>query len=157
MAGKKRAKDEDVKVTITTMQLPVKLDDEELLDRGQQLVKNMRRVAAAEDARENENKKRKGEIALLEEITAKLSTTIAAGTEDRDVECEVRKDFRHGRVTTVRNDTGEIVDDRTMTAAERQETMRYPSDEEQRGPSKGKGGDPFADDDSSSATEGGAQ
>lgn len=159
MAKKKeKSKNDDVKVTVTTMRLPVKLDDEELLDRGQQLVKNMRKAAAAEEARDAENKKRKGEIAMLDEITAKLSGAIALGTEERDVECEVRKDYRHGRVTTVRTDTGEVVDERTMTAQERQETMPFSNDDaDPRGPNKGKGGDPFADGDSSDTTEAGAE
>jgi hypothetical protein len=140
----KKKKDE-IKVTITTMRLPVKLDDEDLLTRGRQLVENMRKAAAAEEERKAEDKKRKGDIALLDEITAKFSLTISTGSEDRDVECEIRKDYVHGSVTTVRTDTGEVVDERVMRAEERQDAMTF-IEPEDREPVKGKGKDPFGKD-----------
>lgn len=147
MAQKKSnaKKDDGIKVTMVTKKLPVKLDDDELLDRGRALVQNMRKTAEAEEAREAENKRRKGDIALLEGVTARLSTAISTGTEDKDVDCEERKDFIHGTVTIVRMDTGEVVDQRVMSAEERQEKM-FADKPEQRDPAKGKGGDPFADD-----------
>ena len=151
--SKKAKKDDGIKVTTAGRRLPVKLTDDELLARGRQLVENMRKTAVAEEAREAENKKRKGDIALLEEATGLLSAIISTGTEEREVECEIRKDFIHGKVTTVRMDTGEIIDERIMTADERQETMPFEDKGAKRDPSKGKGGDPFADDDSDGGSE----
>jgi hypothetical protein len=139
--GNSKKKNDQIKVTITSMRLPVKLNDDELLARGRQLVENMRKTAAAEEAREVENKKRKSEIELLEEVTARLGGSISSGSEEREVECELRKDYVHGNVTTVRSDTGEVVDERTMTADERQECMPFAP--APRDPAKGKGGDPF--------------
>ena len=81
------------------------------------------------------------EIELLEEVTARLGGSISSGSEEREVECELRKDYVHGNVTTVRSDTGEVVDERTMTADERQECMPFAP--APRDPAKGKGGDPF--------------
>ena len=142
MGKDSKKKNDQIKVTITSMRLPVKLNDDELLARGRQLVENMRKTAAAEEAREVENKKRKSEIELLEEVTARLGGSISSGSEEREVECEMRKDYIHGSVTTVRSDTGEVVDERVMTADERQEVMPFvpPAARE---PAKGKGGDPF--------------
>lgn len=142
---KKTKKDDGIKVSMATKRLPVKLEDDDLLTRGRQLVENMRKTAQAEEAREVENKKRKGDIALLEEATALISAIISTGMEERDVDCEVRKDFIHGKVTTVRLDTGEVVDERVMSADERQEVMFEKESGPARDPAKGKGGDPFAD------------
>lgn len=132
-----------MKVLKTSKKLPVKLDDDELLERGKQLVDNMRKTAVAESEREAENKKRKGDIELLEGITARLAGVIQNGSEDRDVDCEIRKDFEHGVVTVVRLDTGEVVETRPMDAQERQEEMF--ESRKDRQPAKGKGGDPFGE------------
>ena len=141
MGKDSKKKNDQIKVTITSMRLPVKLNDDDLLARGRQLVENMRKTAASEEAREVENKKRKSEIELLEEVTARISSTISSGSEEREVECELRKDYVHGSVTTVRSDTGEVVDERTMSADERQDVMAFA--QPSREPAKGKGGDPF--------------
>lgn len=133
-----------MKILKTTKKLPVKLDDDELLERGKQLVENMRKVGVAEEEREAENKKRKGDIAFLEGITARLATSIRTGEEDRDVECEIRKNFSTSSVTIVRIDTGEVVDTRVMDAAERQEELYEPK--LPREPVKGAGTDPFGED-----------
>ena len=47
-------------------------------------------------------------------------------------------------MTTFRSDTGEQIDERIMTADERQELMF--AEKEARDPAKGKGGDPFGGD-----------
>jgi hypothetical protein len=141
----KGPKDDGIKVSAITKRLPVKLDDDVLLERGHQLVENMRKTATAEDEREKENKRRKSDIDLLEGVTSKLCAIISTGYEEREVDCEVRRDFKHGKVTTIRTDTGEVVDERTMTAEERQEMMPFAEKVESRDPAKGKGGDPFAD------------
>jgi hypothetical protein len=171
MTKKNAKKNDKIRVAPTTMRLPVKLNDDDLITRGKQLVENMRKTAMADEAREVENKKRKGDIALLGEVTAKLSTIVSSGTEDREVDCEVSKDFIHGKVTTVRMDTGEVVDERVMTAEERQDEFsfegatsadtREPEERQDefsfegatsadtREPKKGKDGDPFGEDEAS--------
>jgi len=136
-------KDGSMKILKTTKRLPVKLSDDELLERGKQLVESMRKTAVAEAEREADNKKRKGDIALMEEVTSRLASIIRDGQEDREVECELRKDFEHSSVTTVRTDTGEIVDTRVMDNEERQEQMF--ERQTHREPAKGKGADPFED------------
>jgi hypothetical protein len=141
---KELKKNDKIKISITSQKLPVKLDDDTLLERGRQLVQNMRKVAAAEDAKKLENKRRDGEISLLEEVTSLLSAIISTGSEEREVECEVRRDYLRGKVTTLRSDTGEQIDERIMTADERQELMF--AEKEARDPAKGKGGDPFGGD-----------
>ncbi len=45
---------------------------------------------------------------------------INSGYEMRHIECEVTKDYKKGRVTVVRLDTGELVEDRPMTGEEKQ-------------------------------------
>jgi predicted molibdopterin-dependent oxidoreductase YjgC len=132
-----------VKVLKTTKKLPVKLNDDEMLERGKMLVENMRKTAVAEEERDKENKKRKGDIALLEGVTARIAETVRSGSEYREVECELRKDYERGTVATFRDDTGEQIDQRPMTAEERQEDMFEPK--APRHPAKGAGEDPFAE------------
>lgn len=127
----------------TTKKLPVRLSDDEVIERGKQLVENIRKTGKAESEREAENKKRKAEIEALELITSKLVDIVEKGEEDRDVECELKKDFERGVVTVVRLDTGEVVETRPMTPDERQEEMFRPRKD--RAPAKGKGGNPFGD------------
>jgi hypothetical protein len=130
-----------MKVLKTTKRLSVKLDDDELLERGKQLVANMRKVAIAEEERKSEDKKRKGDIALLEGVTARLAGAISQGQEEREVECEIRKDYATNNVTVIRMDTGEVVENTPMDAADRQEQMFEQTSE--RAPTRGKGSDPF--------------
>ena len=63
--------------------------------------------------------------------TAKAASTEAAGTLEngfmfKDVEIEKRKDFKRSMVYVIRKDTGEEIENRKMTAAEKQ--MELPID-----------------------------
>ena len=49
-----------------------------------------------------------------------LAEDIRTGTERRQVECDEISDYRTNRVQTKRRDTGEVIDERTMTPKERQ-------------------------------------
>ena len=64
--------------------------------------------------------------ARIDKFTAERSETdakINAGWEFRTVECEVIKDYSNTTIRTVRQDTGELVRERTMTIEERQQSL----------------------------------
>lgn len=50
---------------------------------------------------------------------------IRTGFEMRNVECTVKKDFKKGRVIIQRDDTYETIEDRAMTAEEKQQAMDF--------------------------------
>jgi hypothetical protein len=125
----------------TTKKLPTQLSEEELRERGDALAESVEKTAALAEEKKAQDAEINGKIKLSKEITRKLSRIIASKTEDRDVECDVVKDYKAGTVTTFRSDTGEQVDQRTLTAEERQEELYQPKAD--RVPVKGKGKKPF--------------
>lgn len=105
---------------IVTRVLPVELNDKEIQERGEKLaeieqqLQGTREDAAADAARFRERKK------SLNEQIAKLATQINDGKESRQVECELRPDYRRNLMEIVRTDLDEVVDSRALTAEERQ-------------------------------------
>ena len=128
----------------TTKRLPVQLNEDELRERGDALAGSVQQTAALVEEKKAQDAEINGKIKLSKEITRKLSGNIATKTEDREVECDQTKDFERGIVTTFRSDTGEQVDQRAMTAEERQEEMFQAKPD--RVPVKGKGKKPFGKD-----------
>ena len=98
--------------------LPVKLSDELLADRGRELAELRREIDEAEESRKLENNRRKGIIADMEEAAADLLRTLGSGTELHPVECVISMDFKRRLVVTTRDDTGEEVSSRSMSAEE---------------------------------------
>ena len=125
----------------TTKKLPVQLTEDELRERGDALAANVEQTAALKEEKKAQDADINGKIKLANEITRKLSHIITMKTEDRDVECDVVKDYKANTVTTFRSDTGEQVDQRPMSAEERQEELYQPKAD--RVPVKGKGKKPF--------------
>jgi len=63
------------------------------------------------------------EIKAQREVRSELAVVIDSGTERRDVRCVWIEDFSKNCFRLIRQDTGEEVDTRAMTAADRQEDM----------------------------------
>jgi cobalamin biosynthesis protein CobT len=57
------------------------------------------------------------------ELRRKLAGVIDSGTEKRDVRCAWIEDFAQNCFHLVRQDTGEVIDTRAMTAGDRQEAL----------------------------------
>lgn len=101
-------------------QLRVKLTEKELAAAGLDLAR------VEQDINDEENSQAEAKAAMkktLEAFTAKkgrLVTIITRGEDVRDVVVEVRRDFKAGRVTEVRMDTGEEIGARDMRDDERQ-------------------------------------
>jgi hypothetical protein len=125
----------------TTKRLPVQLTEEDLRDRGDALAASVQQTAALTEEKKAQDAEINGKIKLSKEITRKLAGILASKTEEREVECDVTKDYKGNTVTTSRSDTGEVVDTRPMTPDERQEELYQPKAD--RVPVKGKGKKPF--------------
>jgi len=61
-----------------------------------------------------------GEIAALREQRNKLAHTIDTGRETRAVACRWEPDYQHSVTRCVRLDTGEMIEERVLTAEEMQ-------------------------------------
>jgi hypothetical protein len=122
----------------TTRKLPVQLTDDELQQRSQALVGNIKQTDALKEEKKTATSEFKARIGACNDVTKRLTEIISSGKEERDVECEMTKDYKGGTVTVVRLDTGEVVETRPMTADERQESM-WTQKGEPRAPARGRG------------------
>ncbi|HXU04975.1 MAG TPA: hypothetical protein VN903_28640 [Polyangia bacterium] len=120
---------DEVIVKKAAVELPCLLTDSEFRDRAKQLA-NVEADMGALDARHESMKQQiKQETAALESRRAELSGIVDRGSEFRMVAIEIRHNFATGRVLTTRLDTGEIYNDRPMTADERQRSLPLKSAE----------------------------
>ena len=60
------------------------------------------------------------QISSAEKIVSECAQNLSRGYEMRSIECEITTDFAKNKVTLKRLDTGEIFEERAMTAGERQ-------------------------------------
>lgn len=100
-------------------ELAVKLTEPELLERGD-------RQADCEIEIEGlklERKRLNGEITRLATERARLAHIVDSKQEDRSVSCTWRASFETNSFVLTRNDTGEQIEARPMTAAERQGSL----------------------------------
>lgn len=99
------------------------LTDEELLETGKQLARANAQRAEAESHKKEIDSQLKADIEKHASRALSLSVLLNNGYEYRNVECQQVKDFAAGTVTVIRNDTGEIVLERPLTADERQAAL----------------------------------
>lgn len=103
--------------------LPVKLTESETLTRGEELARTVEQYKAEEAAEKDRAKKAKEGLLALRTRMETLSRVVDTRTEHRDIPCG----WHYARATLtaqlVRRDTGEVVETRPMTQAERQERL----------------------------------
>lgn len=102
-----------------TRELPCQLTKPELLERGDAM--------ADAELRIEQLKLKRGEVsdAIKAErlLRRKIAGVIDTGIERRDVRCVWIEDFTHNVAQLIRQDTGECVDTRALTAADRQRDL----------------------------------
>lgn len=110
-------------VTYAREMLPCKLDISELLVKGSDLEAALarrdeieRERKAAADAFKEQLEEQAGKL-------RELRKCIRTREEERPVTICVTRDYRRGQVLRTREDTGEIISERAMTATERQQEM----------------------------------
>ncbi len=72
----------------------------------------------------------KAEIAKCDAEIADAALQINTGSQYKNVDCQIERNYRLGTVTITRLDTGEIIRERPMTAEERQMTLPVSGKEE---------------------------
>jgi seryl-tRNA synthetase len=116
-------KDKKDKPEITTQILHCRLSTDELLKYSDQLSCEVNEVASLQAKKAAAASDYKAKIEAKEEIITDLARKVRTKEEDREVECEIVKDWEHKCVRTTRRDTGEVVGERAMTAEEMQRMM----------------------------------
>ena len=105
-------------MAIETRELPVKLNDDEILQRADEAAKTTREMYAAEEKRKEVGKEMKGHVDELQEKLKRLSRIVETKTEDRPIEVRWERDDGRMMMYLVRLDTGEVVQARAMDAEE---------------------------------------
>ena len=111
------------KIIKVVKELRCKLTDEELLERGQALVRALEQMQKREADGKAFAANVKSDIEQYKKEGLRLTSHIAEKSEWRKVECDEVHDFEAGTVSVVRLDTGEVVSERRMWDEERQEDL----------------------------------
>ena len=119
--------------------LPVKLTENELLIKGQELADLERQLSEVEDEKREVSKEFSGRIEGMKNRISETANTINSKQEIRDVEVAVSMDYKSLTVRVVRTDTGEIVSERLMSDKERQSTLKFPKEAEGKDSKKSGG------------------
>lgn len=103
--------------------LPVNLTLEETDELGKELAEAERDLQKQIDAKKADSSRRNEAIKSQRELVQALTSKRINGVETRPVMCVKTTDITKNLVTIVRQDTGETVDTRALTAEERQGAM----------------------------------
>ena len=103
-----------------TKAIEIDLTDAEIADKGRVLAGLEKEIEAAKSLLKEECARLRSEVKVLEARRACVAGEIANGKGSVDVECEERLVFETNALQTVRLDTGEVVSERALSAAERQ-------------------------------------
>ena len=106
-----------------TKTLHCRLTDTELLVLGDEMACAMGAVATLEANKKQSAADFKAQIEKKYGEIGILAGQVRTKEIDRAVECTVTVDFEHRCVRTVRDDTGEIIEERVMTATECQAAL----------------------------------
>lgn len=110
-------------VETVTRNLPTKLNQHELRDRGDQLAAVIQDLKAEEDRQTDAKAQMKARLAELDAKKTQLAITISRREEYRDQTCDVFHDCDRLLVEVIRRDTNEVVTSRGMTEHERQQLL----------------------------------
>jgi hypothetical protein len=103
--------------------LPVPLTDDELLLRGNELARALEEKSELEERLKSERDDIKSEIGTRNERILKLRGSIRSKREQREVLCEWSRNDERMVMELHRQDSGEVIESRPMTAEERQEKL----------------------------------
>ncbi len=112
------------------------LTRDERLERGQRVAELTYTIDGLEAEKKAEADRYKGKISEAEGLRKQLSGVLRDGYEMRPTECRIEMHYDIGRVWTIREDTGELIDDREMKEEERfrQGRLFPPAEEPPRSP-----------------------
>ena len=98
--------------------LPVKLAPDEVAQRAEELARELHDQAIAEEAAASTKKKLAKDLEERAGRISRLGRIVHTRREDRQIDCHEEHSALDGTARTVRDDTGEVVDTRPLTAEE---------------------------------------
>jgi hypothetical protein len=104
---------------MNTMSLPVKLSEQELIIKGNELSVHIQELDVVELQKKTANSGFKDEIDKLTEKVSALAKIVREKKEYREVETEDQKNMERMTMDTIRLDTGEVVSYRELKGHER--------------------------------------
>lgn len=107
----------------TSMKLPARLTDDELLKYGKALAQTESEIAAENERQDGIKAGLKIALADIQGRRAMLAGVVSSGEEMRDVDCEDHFVGATCKVIRFRLDTGEQILERPMTEEERQRSF----------------------------------
>ena len=119
---------ETTKTEVIKDVLPVKLTDEERMQRADALANALQSINDAKMKKKRIVKDLDKEIAEVEQEAVELRDAVATGREYREVIVHRVMDWEKATVTEHRTDTGEVLRSRGMTDEERQSSLLDDSD-----------------------------
>jgi hypothetical protein len=111
---------------VITKLLPCSLSTQELTEKRDELASVVVEYDKVEQRKKEDTSVLSEEMKRLRARSSQLSKQINSRTEERSVECLVQHDNVTCTVETIRTDTGEILEAREMTPAERQQVLDLP-------------------------------
>jgi len=117
-------------MAIITMDLPCKLTDTELRERGGKLARLLQQADELQAELNAAKAEFKARYELLQKTASEIATEIRSGHAMRAVNCVDLEDFSEKTVKLIRSDTGEVVETRAMTPDELQRPIPFETDEE---------------------------
>lgn len=106
-----------------TRNLPCRLTEEELRQRGDALAETVQELAAEESRQTDVKAQMKARLTELEAKQTRFAITISRKEEYRDIQCDLFVNADRGLVDVVRRDTSEVVETRPITDDERQRAL----------------------------------
>ena len=104
---------------MNTMSLPVKLSEQELIIKGNELSCYVQELDEVETQKKTANSGFKDEIDKISEKISSLAKIVREKKEYREVETEEVKNMERMTMDTIRLDTGEVVSYRELKGHER--------------------------------------
>ena len=115
--------EESIKTQKGKIYLPCKLTQKEIYEAGKSLADALKKKTEHEVRLETFKQQVKAEITSAEGEAQKFQGLVSSEIEYRMVDVETRFDFKTGRASVVRMDTGELLKTREITDEERQRLL----------------------------------
>jgi uncharacterized coiled-coil DUF342 family protein len=118
---------------ITARDLPVRLTPQEVEERTSQLLEALAKIDQLTDEKKQVAADYKSRIDELTKKAHQYRRAVEKREEYRLINCDVVKEFSSLTVSIIRQDTGEIVEERAMTDFERQHNLKLVKGEKEDG------------------------
>jgi len=119
--------------------MKVSFSPAEKIEMSEQIANAIRNLKKAQDDLASVAAQYKSEMKRFEAEITSLAEKVNSGWEMRSVECREIRDYNTGSIYIFRDDTEEVIEERAMTAAERQPELPFKEKEPEPRPTVAEG------------------